>query len=64
MATTTARKAVDCSTFPSETNCTLYISGTQDEVLKAAVEHAVSTHKHQDTPELRAQLVTMMVDET
>jgi predicted small metal-binding protein len=64
MDTTTARKYVDCSKFPSDINCTLYISGKPDEVLKAAVEHAVSTHGHQDTPELREQLVTMMVDET
>ena len=64
MDTTTARKYVDCGKFPSETNCTLYISGKPDEVLRAAVEHAVSTHGHKDTPELREQLVTMMADET
>lgn len=64
MATIIARKYVDCSRFPSETNCTLYISGTQDEVLKAAVEHAVSSHGHQDTPELREQIVASMADET
>ncbi len=64
MDTTATRKYVDCSEFPSETNCTLYISGTKDEVMKAAVEHAVSSHGHQDTPELRQQLVTMMADET
>lgn len=64
MDTATTRKYVDCSKYPSDINCTLYISGTQDEVLKAAVEHAVSTHGHPDTPELRQQLTTMMSDET
>ncbi len=64
MDTTVTRKYVDCSKFPSEIDCTLYISGKPDEVLRAAVEHAVSTHGHQDTPELREQLVTMMEDET
>src|SRR5436309_8031820 len=38
-----ARKVVDCRLFPSENNCTLTIAGTEDEVLKAAVEHAVSS---------------------
>ncbi|MBV8636488.1 MAG: DUF1059 domain-containing protein [Candidatus Eremiobacteraeota bacterium] len=64
METTTGRKFVDCSKFPSEMNCTLYISGTKDEVLKAAVEHAVSTHGHKDSPELRESLVAMMSDES
>lgn len=64
MDATTTRKYVDCSLFPSDINCTLYISGRPDEVLKAAVEHAVSTHGHQDSPQLREALVTMMADET
>ena len=56
MTTTATRKYVDCSKFPSEINCTLYISGTEDEVLDAAVEHAVSKHGHAKTPELREEL--------
>jgi hypothetical protein len=57
------RKVADCSKFPSEKNCTLYISGTEDEVLAAATQHAVASHGHKDTPELRAQLRGMLVDE-
>ncbi len=34
------RKSIDCRLFPSEKNCTLKISGTEEEVLDAAVEHA------------------------
>ncbi len=64
MATSMTRKYVDCSEFPSETKCTLYISGTQDEVLAAAVAHAVSVHGHQDTPEFREQLLASMGNET
>lgn len=48
------RKYIDCRTFPSEMNCTVEISAdTDDEVFDVAVMHAVRSHKHEDTPELR-----------
>ena len=51
------RKYIDCREFPSEMNCTVAISADSDaELLEAAVQHAVSVHRHTDTPELRAQL--------
>ncbi|HTD33509.1 MAG TPA: DUF1059 domain-containing protein [Candidatus Elarobacter sp.] len=50
------RRYVDCREFPSENNCSLKISGTEEEVLNAAVQHAVSSHGHQETPELREML--------
>ena len=53
---TSVRTSIDCREFPSENNCTLKISGTEDEVLDAAVEHAVAGHKHERTPELREML--------
>jgi hypothetical protein len=57
------RKVLDCRDFPSETNCTLTISGREMEVLQAGAEHAVSTHGHVDGSELRTQLQAMMKDE-
>ncbi len=57
------RKIADCREFPSESNCTLTISGEEDEVVRAAAEHAVSVHQHEDTPELRAQLRQVLKDE-
>jgi predicted small metal-binding protein len=57
-----ARKMIDCSTVPSDINCTLKISGTEDEVLDAAVAHAVDKHGHQATPELRESLRSGLVD--
>jgi len=63
MATTSTRVFIDCAEVPSESQCTLYISGRPDEVLKAAVEHAVSTHGHQDTPELRTMLQSALKPE-
>lgn len=51
------RKYIDCREFPSEMNCTLAISAdSEDELLEAAVQHAVAVHKHQDSPEFRQQL--------
>jgi predicted small metal-binding protein len=41
----------------------LKISGTEDEVLDAAVQHAVSAHGHENSPELRDQIKTMLKDE-
>jgi predicted small metal-binding protein len=57
------RKVADCRLFPSESNCSLTISGTEDEVVRAAAEHAVSVHQHTDTPELREQIRSMLGDE-
>jgi predicted small metal-binding protein len=51
-----ARKYVDCREFPGST-CTVALSADdEDELIAAAVEHAVKHHGHQDTPELRQQL--------
>jgi hypothetical protein len=51
-----ARKMADCRRWPSESNCSLVIIGEEDEVVRAAAEHAASVHGHEDTPELREQL--------
>lgn len=51
------RKFIDCRDLHSETNCTVAIfADNEEELLEAAVQHATSTHGHQDTPELRNQL--------
>jgi predicted small metal-binding protein len=57
------RKYIDCREIPSETGCSLRISGTEAEVLEAAVQHAVSAHGHENTPELREQLRQALKDE-
>jgi len=52
-----ARKYVDCRAFPSEMNCTVAIAAdTEEELLEAAVQHAVAVHGHSDSAELRNQL--------
>jgi len=54
------RKSIDCRDYPSEKNCSLKISGTEEEVLDAAVQHAASVHGHENTPELREQIRSML----
>jgi len=58
-----ARKVADCRQFPSEVNCTLTISGEEQEVLNAAVAHAVAVHGHKESPELRETIRGMLTDE-
>jgi predicted small metal-binding protein len=48
-----ARKMVDCRKVPNEIGCTLTIAGQEEEVVDAAIAHAVARHGHEDTPELR-----------
>ncbi|CAM5420919.1 DUF1059 domain-containing protein [Streptomyces narbonensis] len=57
-----ARKATDCRDTPSVSGCSLYISGEEEEVVRAAVEHMVSVHEHTDTPELRAEVRAELKD--
>jgi hypothetical protein len=51
-----ARKMIDCRQVPNEIGCTLTMAGSEEEVLDAAVAHAVAKHGHQDTPELREMI--------
>ncbi|MEV7868690.1 DUF1059 domain-containing protein [Streptomyces sp. NPDC088124] len=57
------RKVADCRDFPSETECSLAITGEEDEVVRAASEHAVSVHGHEDSPQLRQQIRSALKDE-
>ena len=56
------RKSIDCRDYPSESGCTLRIEGTEEEVLTAAVNHAVSHHRHADSPEFREELRGLLKD--
>jgi predicted small metal-binding protein len=52
----TQRKAIDCRDYPSESGCTLRLEGAEEELLDAAVNHAITRHGHNDTPELREEI--------
>ena len=56
------RKMIDCRKMPSDINCTLTIAGEEQEVLDAAVMHAVDKHGHENTPELREAIRGGLVD--
>ena len=51
------RKYIDCRNYPSEMNCTVMIAAdSEDELLEAAIQHAVAVHKEKDTPALREEV--------
>ncbi|QEZ45775.1 DUF1059 domain-containing protein [Cupriavidus oxalaticus] len=59
------RKFIDCRDYPSDIGCTVALSAdSEDELLEAAVQHAVAVHQHQDTPELRTQLKSLFKEGT
>ena len=56
---TVIRKFIDCRDVPGA-QCTVAIfAGNDEELLEAAIEHAVKSHGCQDTPELRAYLKSL-----
>ena len=57
------RMTIDCRTMPSESGCSLTISGEPDEVIRAAAAHAVDVHGHQDGPELQDGLRAALIDD-
>lgn len=57
------RKVIDCSQFPSEKNCSLKMSGTEDEILPLAVYHAVTYHGHAESPELKGEIQKLLKNE-
>ncbi len=58
-----SRTVIDCRAIPNDVGCTLTISGEPEEVLTAAVHHAVTVHGHTDSPELRELLRGALVPE-
>lgn len=51
-----ARMMAACRRWPSDSDCSLTIIGEEDEVVRAAAEHAASVRGHENTSELREQL--------
>ena len=57
------RKVADCRLFPSESNCSLTITGTEEEVVKVAARHAVEEHGHKHSSMLVREIKSMLKDE-
>jgi len=59
------RKYIDCRECPSDVKCSVALcADSEDELMEAAVQHAVAVHQHADSPELRSQLKTLFHDGT
>ena len=58
-----ARKYIDCREHPDDSGCTLYLSGEEEELVRAVAEHAASVHGMEDTPEVREQFRSMLKEE-
>jgi hypothetical protein len=58
------RYSVDCREMPSDNNCDVRISGSEEHVVEAAAVHMVTHHGHADKPELRDEVRKMMKPET
>ena len=56
------RKMLDCREVPSDSRCTLALTGEEDEVLDAGAAHAVTVHGHTDGEELRDGLRAALRD--
>lgn len=57
------RRYIDCREYPSEMNCSVALCADSDEeLLQAAVQHAVAVHGHEDTPQLREQIKSLFKD--
>ncbi|WP_328889953.1 DUF1059 domain-containing protein [Streptomyces sp. NBC_00316] len=57
------RKVADSREFPSETKCTLALSGEPEEVVRATSDLAAPVHGHADDRETREQIRAGLQDE-
>ncbi len=57
------RKYVDCREIPSENNCDLAMAGSEEHLIEAAAIHAITAHRHEDTPELREEIRAALKNE-
>jgi predicted small metal-binding protein len=55
------RKYIDCREMPSESLCTICISGDdENELLETALQHAMAAHGYRDSAETRVLLKQQM----
>ncbi len=55
-----ARKMFDCRDWPSP--CALAISGEEDEVVEAQLQHVVRVHGLHEDPQVREQIRASLTD--
>jgi Protein of unknown function (DUF1059) len=57
-----SRKSIDCRKYDISSNCSVIISGTEEEVLDLAVLHGIVAHGHDDPYRLRQELRNHLQD--
>ncbi len=58
------RYYMDCRDLPSENDCDIRMSGSEEHLVEAAAVHAMITaHGHADTPQLREDLRKLMKED-
>jgi len=58
-----SRMIADCRRFESESNCSMTMIGEEEELVAASVQHAVGVHGHEDTPQLREMVRSILEPE-
>lgn len=59
------RKYIDCRDYPGETKCSIALAAdSEEELLEAVIQHGVSVHGYQDTPEFREKVRSEFKDGT
>jgi len=53
---------MDCAEDP-QSNCSVRIEGTHDEVIKVSLRHAIEDHHYPNTPETKAKIEGMIKPE-
>jgi predicted small metal-binding protein len=57
------RKYIDCREMPSESGCDIAMAGSEEHLVEAGAQHAITAHGHEDTPQLRDEIRAAMKDE-
>lgn len=57
------RKVIDCREASTESPCSVMISGEEEDVVKVAMDHAVSQHGYPRTAETEREIRSMLKDE-
>jgi hypothetical protein len=57
------RMYLDCREMPSDSGCDIAMAGSEEHLVEAGAQHAVTAHGHEDTPKLREEIRGAMKSE-
>ena len=59
------RKYIDCRDYPGDVKCSIALSAdTTEELLEVVVQHGVTVHGYEDSPEFREKISREFKDGT